>query len=107
MRCNKLAALLVLVLVGSACRAEVAAVKTSDEVQAIATGSNEFATDLYARLRSDKPTNLFFSPYSVSIALAMTCAGAKGETEQQMASVLHVSPPGPHAIRPSTPSASS
>src|SRR6266404_3379114 len=35
------------------------------------------------------PGNLFFSPYSISTCLAMTYAGARGETESQMAQVLH------------------
>jgi serpin B len=37
----------------------------------------------------DTEDSLFFSPYSVSICLAMTYAGARGETEIQMAWVLH------------------
>ena len=41
-----------------------------------------------ARLRTEEG-NLFLSPYSTSTALAMTYAGARGETEQQMAEVLH------------------
>src|SRR5262249_1444487 len=36
-----------------------------------------------------KPGNLFFSPYSVSTALAMTYAGARGDTAAEMAKVLH------------------
>jgi serpin B len=34
--------------------------------------------------------NLFFSPYSISVALAMTLAGARGDTETQMAQTLHL-----------------
>jgi len=52
-------------------------------------GNNQFAFDLYAKLREEKNDNLFFSPYSVSTALAMTYAGARGETEKEMAHVLH------------------
>jgi serpin B len=58
-------------------------------IMAVSNGNNEFATDLYSRLRSDKSTNLFFSPYSISTALAMTYAGAEGQTKSQMADVLH------------------
>ncbi|MHC5075670.1 MAG: serpin family protein, partial [Planctomycetota bacterium] len=51
-------------------------------------GNNKFALDLYAKLKSEEG-NLFFSPYSISTALAMTYAGAKGQTAQQMVDVLH------------------
>ena len=51
-------------------------------------GNNQFAVDLYAKLR-EQPGNLFFSPASISTALAMTYAGARGQTAEQMAKVLH------------------
>src|SRR5262245_40173443 len=51
-------------------------------------GNNEFAVDLFARLQQQEG-NLFFSPYSISTALAMTHAGARGDTAEQMARVLH------------------
>lgn len=54
----------------------------------IIKGNNEFAFDLYAKLRSTEG-NLFFSPYSISTALALTYSGARGLTESQMAGVLH------------------
>ena len=44
--------------------------------------------DLYAALRQENDGNLFVSPYSVSQALAMVYAGAKGETADQMAETL-------------------
>jgi len=54
----------------------------------LVSGNSVFAFDLYQALR-DETGNLFFSPYSISVALAMTYAGARGETEQQMAETLH------------------
>lgn len=52
--------------------------------------SNHFAFDLYGQLRGDKEgENLFYSPTSIAIALAMTSAGARGDTAKQMANVLH------------------
>ncbi len=47
-----------------------------------------FALDLYQKLRS-VDDNIFFSPYSISSALAMTYAGARGNTDKQMAKVLY------------------
>ena len=54
----------------------------------IVDGNNKFALELFAKLQSTKG-NLFFSPYSISTALAMTHAGARNQTESQMAEVLH------------------
>lgn len=60
------------------------------DVAEVVAGNNAFALDLYTKI-SDEPGNLFFSPYSVSTALAMTYGGARGETARQMADVLHFS----------------
>ncbi len=54
----------------------------------IVDGNNKFALELFAKLQSTKG-NLFFSPYSISTALAMAHAGARNKTESQMAGVLH------------------
>jgi serpin B len=58
-------------------------------MSSVVEGNTRFALDLYGRLRS-QPGNLFFSPASVSTALAMTYAGARGETAEQMARTLHL-----------------
>ncbi|AEH36390.1 serpin family protein [Halopiger xanaduensis] len=53
-------------------------------------GNVAFSFDLLARLRATTPDeNLFFSPYSVSVALAMTYGGARDETATEMADALH------------------
>jgi len=59
----------------------------AEDVAKVAEGCNRFAFDLYARLKGAEG-NLFLSPYSISTALAMTSAGARGETADQMAKVL-------------------
>ena len=60
---------------------------TSSEMIGQVEGNSAFTFDLYQALRSEEG-NLFYSPYSVSLALAMTYAGARGETEDQMANTL-------------------
>jgi serine protease inhibitor len=55
---------------------------------ALVRGNSEFTFDLYTRLRG-RGGNLFFSSYSISNALAMTYAGARGATATQMATALH------------------
>ena len=57
-------------------------------VPELVEGNAEFAMDLYHEL-FDQRENLFYSPHSLSMALAITYAGARGETEQQMAQALH------------------
>ena len=48
-----------------------------------------FACDLYQAVRQ-REGNLLFSPYSISVALAMVRVGAAGETASQMDTVLHL-----------------
>lgn len=60
----------------------------ASDLTELVDGNSAFAFDLYQAL-SEQAGNLFFSPYSISLALAMTYAGARGETEQQMAETLN------------------
>ncbi|HEY2253810.1 MAG TPA: serpin family protein, partial [Planctomycetaceae bacterium] len=69
-----------------------AVTKVSNGARAVAQSNNQFAFDLYKSLR-DQEGNRFFSPASIATALAMTYAGAAGETRQQMADVLHLNLP--------------
>ena len=67
--------------------ATTTAAKPVPDVAAVAAGNTEFALKLYDQLNDEKG-NLFLSPYSISTALAMTYAGARGETEAEMAKAL-------------------
>ncbi len=69
--------------------------------QTVVQCNNEFALALFARLRENQG-NIFFSPYSISTALAMTYAGARGETESQMAKVLHFPTAVAEGVSPGT-----
>src|SRR6187397_505132 len=53
-----------------------------------AQATNELGTDLYRQLATGDES-LCISPYSINSALAMTFAGADGETRSEMARVLH------------------
>jgi serpin B len=59
----------------------------SSDQALLVEGNSAFAFELYQALKG-KAGNLFYSPYSISLALAMTYAGASGETAQQMADTL-------------------
>lgn len=55
--------------------------------ESLVSGNSAFAYNLYKELLMDDG-NLFYSPYSISLALAMTYAGARGQTEEQMAEAM-------------------
>ena len=66
---------------------------TPDGAGNVAAGNNRFAVDLYRRLATDPAYaggNLFFSPYSISSALAITYEGARGTTADEIGAVLHL-----------------
>ena len=59
---------------------------------AVAEANNRFAFELYSRLAKDQKysgDNLFFSPFSISSALAITYEGAKGKTADEIRSVFY------------------
>lgn len=58
------------------------------KLDALVAGNNAFALELYSELKSAEG-NLFLSPYSISSALAMTYAGARGNTAAEMEKALH------------------
>lgn len=60
----------------------------SPEAAKVTKDNNDFALRLYSEL-AKKEGNLFLSPYSISTALAMTYAGARGNTAEEMKTTLH------------------
>ncbi len=62
----------------------------SKKVAILVKGNNDFTFKLYSQLKGEQG-NLFFSPYSISAALAMIYAGAASNTEKQMSEMLNFS----------------
>ncbi|KAL9964166.1 hypothetical protein ACROYT_G027758, partial [Oculina patagonica] len=66
--------------------------KKVSKMEAVIEANNKFTVDLHKALRNARTfagQNLFYSPSSLSTALAMTFMGATGNTAAQMAKVLH------------------
>jgi len=61
---------------------------TTESVSSLSDSMNDFSFDLYQHLGVESKENIFFSPYSIFVALAMTYEGARGDTAQQMKNVL-------------------
>lgn len=67
-------------------------VPPADDRAPIVTANNQFALDLYKHLSEDQAIdaeNLFFSPFSISSALAITYEGARGDTAHEIREVFH------------------
>jgi serpin B len=60
-----------------------------EALREVVDANNEFAFDLYQKYQAQEEGNIFFSPYSISSALAMTYEGARGQTAEEIQSVLH------------------
>ena len=61
---------------------------TSESVTSLSDSMNDFSLNLYQHIISETNGNVFFSPYSIFVALAMTYEGAHGDTAEQMNNVL-------------------
>ena len=71
---------------------------TQQEIQEVVNANNKFAFELYSELDKAEQENMFYSPYSISAALAMTYEGAKGQTADEIKSVFHF--PESSTLRP-------
>ena len=76
---------------------------TPEGIRKVVDANNQFAIDLYQQInkqpaQSDK--NIFFSPYSLSTAMAMLYAAAEGETKQQIQKTFHY--PTPAILNPNS-----
>lgn len=65
---------------------------TPEGVKSVVNANNKFAFELYSKFKKEtqNKSNIFFSPYSISVALSMTYEGARNQTAKEMQSVLHI-----------------
>lgn len=71
---------------------------TTQGIQEVADANNQFAWELYGQLTDSEDNNVFYSPYSIFSALAMTYEGAREQTADEMQSVFHF--PAIDVLRP-------
>jgi serpin B len=61
---------------------------STESVTSLSNSINDFSFNIYKQLGIESDDNVFFSPYSIFVALAMTYEGARGDTSEQMKKVL-------------------
>jgi serpin B len=62
---------------------------TPEGIRSVADANNQFALELYSNIRNGEDGNIFYSPYSIFVALAMTYEGAREQTADEIQSVFH------------------
>jgi serpin B len=69
------------------------------DLEALLQGNSDFALSLYQVLKDNQDGNFLYSPYSISLMMAMAYAGANGQTQAEMADALrfNLSPDELHA----------
>jgi serpin B len=63
---------------------------TPEQLATMVAADSAFAFDLYRSVIGAETGNVFLSPYSISTALSMVLAGARGSTADELAAALHV-----------------
>ncbi|MEA1986214.1 MAG: serpin family protein, partial [Candidatus Marinimicrobia bacterium] len=87
MNFKKIIVWIVMVFIFTSCNEEeIIAVKNSDAID----GNNKFALKMFNQISQKSDKNIFISPYSISTALAMTYAGAKNDTKEEMRKTLNL-----------------
>ena len=71
---------------------------TLEGIKEVVNANNKFAFDLYHELSKREEGNIFYSPYSISAAMAITYEGAKGKTAEEIKQVFHF--PSYEILRP-------
>jgi len=62
---------------------------TIEGVKNIVKANNQFAIELYSKISNESNDNIFFSPWSISTAMAMVYEGARGDTAKEIRDVFH------------------
>jgi len=63
---------------------------TAEGVDQLVESLNDFSFEFYKEIIESEEGNVFFSPYSIFVALSMAYEGAGGNTSDQMQSILNV-----------------
>lgn len=78
---------------GEAAAGATGAPGSSGGLGPLSAANGRFAIDLYREMGGGVAGNIFLSPYSISSALAMTWAGARGQTQEEMGRLLRFAAP--------------